>query len=844
LAAVLSAGVVATASPRAADLVLVADGQPRAQVVVSAAAPALVRAAAEDLVRVVKRISGAELALVPPGQADPTLARVLVGEDTVPTGPEADPAVIRGDAAYAGYILACGQNALALRGNTPKGTANAVYGFLQDHLGVRWPMPSELFEIVPQAKTIAIPEVRRVVTPSFVCRLASASWSPEALAWAQHNRWDADEGGFAIPYAAGFRHWMYALFPPSRFAQDHPGIYPILNGKRAIPENDGDQSGQPCTGNPETVRLAIETINAYLDAHPEVHTYPFGINDNNTWCECGLCRAQDVERPAYRGRRIYSDRWFTFVNAVARGVAARHPGKFLGCFAYAGVELPPLKIEAMEPNVFVNLTQDTAQYFDDAYRQVDYGLIRAWQQKCRQVGKYDYYGLGALAPRYFPHLLAADLKAIHAMGVRAFHSELYPYWSNMAPMLYVAGRLLWDVDLDPEALLDEYFAAGFGPAAGEMRAFYSVHEAAWLSQKKGEWFGGIGSAAGQMDCYTSAQVAESAAHLRAAEALAGDETLRARIRAVARGYGYPALLLAAWTGAREVATATVRSAPEAAGLAARLVALRQPLEGEMAGWQAGILDDPLADGWYKAGARPTIRGQWRAMVEGSLVSGLQTLSAWYRTPAGAEAPAEQRQAIERLAGEGSLALLWQALQGTLQRGPNLLPNAGFEEGSAGKPGPAGPEWQTSGAVAGWSTWQEDAAAGVFYRDRETRHGGDSAGAFRGGGCLCYITRIPVEAGQTYLAEVWAMAPAVRPETKVTIEVRWNDAQGRWYTGAPDLRIETKESGSWERLLLPFTAPANAPQAVILLVGYGIAAEDVVRYDDAYAGQVQVAPPAR
>jgi hypothetical protein len=819
-----------------ADVVLVENGQPRAQVVVSAAAPARVRAAADDLVRVVKRCSGAALAVVAEGESDPATARILIGDCTAPAGLAADPAQIRGDAAYAGYVMACGQNAIVLRGNTATGTANAVYGFLQDQLGVRWFMPSELFELVPQAKTVAIPEMQRLVTPSFVCRLASASWSADALAWGRHNRWDTDEGGFAVPYAAGFRHWMYRVFPPSQWGKTHPEIYPLLNGKRAIPENDGEQLAQPCTGNPETVRIAIETVNAYLDAHPEMHTYPFSINDNNTWCECDLCRAQDVERPAYRGRRIYSDRWFTFVNAVARGVRAKHPGKFIGCFAYAGVELPPLRIEKMEPNVFVNLTQDTAQYLDPAYRKVDYDLIAAWQQKCPQVGKYDYYGLGALVPRYFPHLLAADLKAIHGMGVRAFHSEIYPYWANLGPMLYVASRLLWDISLDPDALLEEYFTSAFGPAAAEMRAFYGVHEAAWLSQSKGEWFGGIGSAAGQMDCYTPAQVAEAAAHLRAAQALAPDDTVRARLQCLAQGYAYPDLLLGAWTAARGVAKTPVDSAAAAQALTARLEALRLPLDGEEVAWRQSVLDDPLGDKWYQDGARPTIRGQWRAAVQSGMISGLQALAAWYETPAGATTPAEQKQAVEKLAADGQTGLLWQAMQGRLQRGPNLLPNPGFEEGSADKPGPAGPQWQTSGAVAGWSTWQEDAAAGTFFRDRETKRTATSSGAFKGGGCLCYIARLPLETGKTYLAEAWAMAPALREGMAVTLEVRWNDAQGRWFTGAPDLRVETRESDSWERLLLPFTAPKGAAQAVVLLVGYGIAAEDVIRYDDAYAGE--------
>ena len=828
--------VFAVSGSAPADLVLVENGQARAQVVVADTAPPLVRDAAADFVRVLKRVSGAEVALVVESRSDRAAPRVLIGACQAPQDLEADPAVIKGDAAYAGYIIACGQDVLALAGNSPAGTANAVYGFLQDQLGVRWFLPLELFEITPELKTVAVPEMRRVMTPSFVCRYGWASWNGENKAWARRNRVSDREGGYAVPHAA-IIHSMYAVFPPSKYGKTNPDIYPLLNGKRAIPERDGQQLAQPCTGNPETIRIAVDDVNAHFDAHPDAHTYPFSINDNNTWCECELCRAQDVERPEYRGRSIYSDRWFTFVNAVARGIQDKHPAKFLGTIAYAGVEPPPLKLDRIEPNVSVHLTQDTAQFFDPEYEHVDYDLIRAWQRKSPHVGRSNYYGLGALAPRYFPHLLAADLKAIHGMGVRAFHSEMYPYWANMGPMLYLAGRLLWDVTLDPDQLLDEFFTATFAAAAAEMRAFYQIHEDAWLSQATGKWFRGISSAAQQMGFYTTAQVTAAAAHLQRAEAAAPDETVRARVRYLAQAYAYPGLLLSGWTAARDAATARVQSAADASELTARLADLLQPLDREDAGWQKSIMEDPIVDRWYKAGARPTIRGQWRSAVQNGLVEGLQTLSRWYQTAEVGNASTEERQALERLTTSPQVALLWQALRGTLQRGPNLLPNPGFEEAKAVKAGPAGPEWQTASVAAGWSTWKQFQDKGKFFLDAQVKHSGNSAGAFKGGKCLCYITTVPVEVGTTYLAEVWAMAPAARENTKVTLDVRWHDAQGHWYNGAANHRVETKSSGVWERLMLPFAAPKGAPRAVLLLVGEGIEKQDVVRYDDAFLGEV-------
>jgi hypothetical protein len=89
---------------------------------------------------------------------------------------------------------------------------------------------------------------------------------------------------------------------------------------------------------------------------------------------------------------------------------------------------------------------------------------------------------------------------------------------------------------------------------------------------------------------------------------------------------------------------------------------------EEAVWQKSIMEDPIIDGWYKAGARPTIRTQWRAEVRNGLAEGLQALSGWYQTADGGQAPAADRQALELLTTSPQIALLWQALRGTLTRG--------------------------------------------------------------------------------------------------------------------------------------------------------------------------------
>ena len=53
-----------------------------------------------------------------------------------------------------------------------RGSLNAVYAFLRS-LGVRWYMPGELGEIVPETRDIALPEINQTVRPAYEVRSVS-----------------------------------------------------------------------------------------------------------------------------------------------------------------------------------------------------------------------------------------------------------------------------------------------------------------------------------------------------------------------------------------------------------------------------------------------------------------------------------------------------------------------------------------------------------------------------------------------------------------------------------------------------------------------------------------------
>ncbi len=156
--------LLATAEAAAADLVIVQDGQPKATIVIAKEAPDPVRqklqTAADELQTYLQKISGAKLPIVDDAQ-NPAGALILVGRSRLTDALGiAIPAGLTPARREEGFVIACRGDRLLLAGNNDgpyHGTEYAVYDFLRS-LGVRWFMPGEFGEVVPQQKTIRVPE--------------------------------------------------------------------------------------------------------------------------------------------------------------------------------------------------------------------------------------------------------------------------------------------------------------------------------------------------------------------------------------------------------------------------------------------------------------------------------------------------------------------------------------------------------------------------------------------------------------------------------------------------------------------------------------------------------------
>ena len=466
-------------TPVTGELLLVENGQPRATIVMGVHAGTNERIAAEELQLYLHKISGALVPIVTDVELDSIKAgvtggiagaRVLVGRGFFTDRLELSTA----DLGLDGYLIQTYGNDLILLGDSDKGSLNAVYGLLEDHLHVRWFMPGDLGEDVLPQQTIRIPHLRERHAPDF--------FAVHGLIWSGHTRgapdWQRRNRASIGPPDYFFGHSFHHILVetpdlrskhPDWFARDARG-----NSKK---------SGQLCTSHPDVVAIAIRKAALFFDRNPDAATFGVSPEDGGGFCQDWRCQALDVKIGVDNG--FITDRFMYFANQIAQGLRELDPVKYadkrIGFLAYHNYINPPEKI-VPDPMVTVVMTHMHWSYcdvhaMDDPRCPSNKGFSRRlqrWQAVSDHVGIYDYFGHNEF---YVPWPLwnttiPQHLAYFKERGIEAFIAESQQNWANQGMNFYAAAKLAWDTDHDMEALWEDFYIRFYGPAAEPMQQYW------------------------------------------------------------------------------------------------------------------------------------------------------------------------------------------------------------------------------------------------------------------------------------------------------------------------------------------------------------------------------------
>ncbi len=413
------------------------------------------RHAATELQHYLEAATGATLPITTTDEPGTTGAEIRVGwgEEAAAAAPDLGP-----DA----FVWRTTGDDDLLIGGPGMGTLYGVYAFLEDHLGVRRYTPE--VTRVPKRDVFDLPRLDETRRPAFPVRwLHMPAAEDQAFCdWhGIHSRAhrNASWGMFV--------HTFHPLVPPAVHFSDHPEYFSEIKGRRLANQ-------QLCLTNEDVFRLVVEGLRERMAKRPDARLWSVSQNDCFGPCECEDCRALVEKHGSEAGPLL------VFVNRVA----AEFPDQTISTLAYQYTRRAPRDLRPA-PNVNICLCSiecDRAESLAEGKRNADFLRdVREWSALTDNLMLWDYVVQFANYVSPFPNfpVLQPNLQLFRDAGVRLnFQQGSGTSKSDLSELKqYVIAKLLWDPDRDVDALVDDFLAGYYGPAAEPLRRYFDLmHE--------------------------------------------------------------------------------------------------------------------------------------------------------------------------------------------------------------------------------------------------------------------------------------------------------------------------------------------------------------------------------
>ncbi len=496
----------------AQDILLWRKGSPAPPILVYADAPEPVRQAAEALSQWLERATGETWHITDATSVPANALAIRLGDAAragLPSAPE--PSALPHD----GYWIRQGADGVRIAGRDyaggdlsmethplrsheawngelrlcafgDMGTWNGVHQFLES-LGFRWFMPGEEGTEVPSLEEIALSPREGTKAPAFEYRyawLADFKFYPQDALWYRRI-------GYGAPAPVNIGHAFGIML---KYADSHPEYFALIDGKRDTSNLSVLSGGNLCLSQPKAVEIWIEEMRAFFQKNPQLTIFPICPNDCMTRiCECPECQAQVSPQLGEKG--LFSNYVWGFAAKVAKAAKTEFPDKKVGCFAYSNYQEVPDCLTEIPDNLAVMICYQRQNERTPGGKAQIRNAIESWSRLVDAIYLWTYPHLNYWKPwrhypRFYPHLLAGDIRANHALGnvkgefvesesfdasegaQRGWKYDFHYPWLNHLTA-YLIAKLLWEPECDLDALLDDYYLRFYGPAGDPMKEFWT-----------------------------------------------------------------------------------------------------------------------------------------------------------------------------------------------------------------------------------------------------------------------------------------------------------------------------------------------------------------------------------
>lgn len=368
-----------------------------------------------------------------------------------------------------------------------RGSFNAVCGYLRS-LGVRWYLPGDLGEIVPQMVSIPLPKVNRTVRPDFEVRQFSvrfATVDEEVMRWSMRL-------GIRHPYGLMIAHGLHTMTHPDILKKQHPDWFALYGGQRDT--QTGKRLNHLCYSNLELFDATVKWARAQFDVYDYESVSIMPPDAYISVCQCELCSGEQIDEMGARGK--LSNHVWDFVNRVAREVGKTHPKKKIVCCAYGANTNPPSNLKQLEPNVEVVIVGGRRPRNSLPEQRGPIQTLRSgWQKISTQpILVFENYPFTARRT-YLPAFVAKTIgDSINATKGTSRGEDIWLSFPRVHDdpnigfnhfQVYFTARMWWGGrEADVEAMLDEYCRLFYGAAGPSMKAFFDYCELHYQAMEK------------------------------------------------------------------------------------------------------------------------------------------------------------------------------------------------------------------------------------------------------------------------------------------------------------------------------------------------------------------------
>ncbi len=326
------------------------------------------------------------------------------------------------------------------------GTMKAVTAFLQEQLGVKFLLPGKNGIQVPRRKTLSVPRGELLRKPNLEFSIGVHPTNPYSIA---NNLCNA-------PYFNSHGgHSYYDAVPLAKYGKTHPEYFAMADGKR------NTAAHHLCISNPDVQELLYQELLRELDRGFE--STELGQTDGYVPCACDACKK-------LYGTEDPGEKLWILHRSFAERLKKDRPGKKLVILSYGPTGNPPKTFRSFPDNVIIEL----CSYSPENFRQ--------WKKISVPGGFMAYiynwgdYQLQGFTAKFGPKACEDQIRLFADNKVKGLYRCGFGELFGMEGPLYYA----WGRGFDQPGehtirpLLDEFYAAAYGPARAPMKKFFTT----------------------------------------------------------------------------------------------------------------------------------------------------------------------------------------------------------------------------------------------------------------------------------------------------------------------------------------------------------------------------------